>query len=356
MTAICLISFLLQACGSKVDCNDSKNKDTAIEIIQSHLNAATWYSEISAAISGSPALTNIKTSSRNDELKQCGCSGSYTVTYNGKQREIEVAYFLAYLQDKGEVEVKVDVDRIKSGLMGIAMTEAPVKNGTQKILDPKTGNLQQKIEWKNGIETGVEEIFNPANNKLIGQIEVVNGVKSGKEKRWSDDGSVLLIDLNWIDGKANGFQKQFDSTGQKLITDLIWKDGKASGIQTTGNLSFAYDEYHFKDGLYDGVHKNYVTSSTGKLFLYKEENYKDGKLDGIYRQFYDGKLEQEKNYKEGVEVPGGVAGGQQISTANSNASREKCLDAKIEIFHKENGLDAPINDDVIQEWKRSCNK
>ncbi len=125
-----IITLLLQGCGTKVDCNDSKTKNTALEIIHSHLISAVWYREMSAALS-SPELKNIKTTFRNDELKQCQCSGTYSFTYNGKQREIDVAYELAYLQDKGETEVKVDVNSVKAGLMAIAMRE-PVET-----LDPE---------------------------------------------------------------------------------------------------------------------------------------------------------------------------------------------------------------------------
>jgi antitoxin component YwqK of YwqJK toxin-antitoxin module len=293
---LCLSALALQGCGNKVDCNGNKIKESAIEIIQSHLNDAVWYKDMHAALSGTPELTSVKTLSHNEELKQGQCSAKYTFTYNGKQREIDVAYDLAYLQDKGETEVKVAVNDVKGGIMAIAMVERPIKNGVEKIVDPKTGNLDHTIEWKNGIQDGVNKFYNPANNKLVAQVNVVNNQKNGSEKRWSADGAVLLTDLNWADGKATGFEKMVDANG-KLLTNLIWKDGKATGFQTTGDPKFAYDEYNFKDGQYDGVHKKYYTEvnyGDGKVHVSHIENYKEGKLNGLAQDFSPaGKITQE---------------------------------------------------------------
>ncbi len=361
ISTLCVIGLVLQGCESKVDCNGNKVKENAIEIIQSHLNNAIWYREIHAAISGMPELTSIKTLSRNDELKQGQCSAKYTFMYNGKPREIDVPYDLAYLQDKDETEVKVAVGDVQSGVMAIVMTEPPIKNGVEKIMDPKTGNLQTKVEWKNGLEDGLVEIYNPAINKLIAQVNMVNGKKNGSEKRWSDDGSTLLIDLNWVDGKATGFEKHFDSTGQKLIVDLVWKDGKATGFQTVGSpgeSSTGYDEYQIKDGQFDGPHKKYLPRAFSPygMFLSKADNYKEGKLDGPAQEFNEaGKVVAESSYKNGIESP---VSAQPASSATSvdNVRLEACVDSNIARFHKEQGNDALISNDMITEWKAACGR
>lgn len=281
-----MVALTLQGCGAKVDCNNDKTKATAIEIIQSQLSNAVWYREIGTALSGTPELTNIKTLTRNDELKKAECSAQYSFTYNAKARQIDVRYDLAYLQDKGAAEVKVVVDDVKSGLIGLVMKERPVKNGTEKVLDPKTGNLQHSIQWKNGVQDGPEEFYNQTNGKLIAQINFVGGKKNGAEKHWSSDGSTLLVDLNWADEKATGYEKQLDMDG-KVRVDLTWKDGKETGFLADGALSQPHTESHFKDGLLDGVKKVYVNdhSAPYALYLYKVENYKGGKIDGPVQYF-----------------------------------------------------------------------
>lgn len=304
--ALSLTAFLLQGCGNKVDCNSSKVKSDALDIIQSNLGRALWYQQIGAALSGSPELSNIRTISRDDELKQAQCRATYTYTYNGKPREADVTYTLAYLQDKGEVDVRVVIGDVYGAIAGLVSHESPIKNGLEKILDPATGNLQHTIEWKNGVQDGEEKLFNPATGKVIAQANFTKGQKTGSQKVWSSDGSTQLIDLTWEDGKATGYEKQYDASGTTLLTDLTWKDGKASGVQTTGNLQATFDEYHLKDGVYDGIHKSYVAgdgANNYKPFLAKTENFKDGKLNGLTQEFSEtGDVTAERYYKDGVEI------------------------------------------------------
>jgi len=349
----CAFTILLQGCGNKVDCNGNKIKENAIEIIQSHLNTAVWYTDIKAALSGSIELTNIKTLSHNDELKQAECSATYTFNYNGKPREIAVVYDLGYLQDKGEVEVKVAVDSVKAGIMGIAMMEKPIKNGEEKIVDPATGNLTAKLQWKNGVQDGVQEVYNPANNKMINQINYDNGKKNGVEKGWSADGSVLLIDLNWVDGKPTGFQKEY--YGDKLITDLTFKDGKATGLQTTGNMAIGYDEYQIKDSVYNGIHNQFQSHGKEPVLL-MSENFKDGKLDGL-RQRYDDTgtiVTEEQIFKDGVFISEKQIPQTNAAVAANSPKVDACVSSKIDAFHKQQGADSPISNDMLEEWGNAC--
>lgn len=306
ISALCATLLLLHGCGSKVDCNGNKVKENAIKIIQSHLNDAVWYKEMHAALTGKPELSGVKTLSRNDELKQSQCSAKYSFIYNGKQREVDTTYELVYLQDKDDVEVKVDVGGIKSALMGIVMREAPIRNGVEEIMDPKTGNLDHTVEWKNGIQDGVQKFYNPANNKLIAQVDVVNNQKSGSEKRWTADGSVLLTDINWVNGKANGIEKQWDETENKISTELNWKGGKQTGFQRTYNYgSGSYEEFQYKDGMLDGKYNRYqrrvdtAVQNDSKTFLQAVKTYKNGKLDGLNQEFDEmGSLTSQNKYKE----------------------------------------------------------
>jgi len=68
-------------------------------------------------------------------LKQSQCNGTYVYTYNGKQREANVDYELAYLEDSGKVETKANVTEVVSALMSTAMRELPIKNGVENLRD-----------------------------------------------------------------------------------------------------------------------------------------------------------------------------------------------------------------------------
>lgn len=337
----------LQACGNKVDCNNSEVKDDVVTIIQEQLGKALWYREMSMGIAEEVSLINIKTISHNEQLKQSQCNGTYVYTYNGKQREANVDYELAYLEDSGKVETKANVTEVVSALMSTAMRELPVKNGVENLRD-SAGKLERKLLWKNGKLDGEQVFYYPENGNIRGTQMVVNGVKSGPEKGWGKDGKNLLIDLNWVDGKASGFQKGVDDDG-KLITDLVFKDGKSTGVQTV-TQSYFYDQYTFKDGLLHGSHRRFSNMSGSKHQIELEENYVNGKLDGVVRIYSNGNVDREKFYKDGEEVS------KVNNLANTQEDTNACVTKKIDAFRKGNGEEAPINNDVLEEWTQACTK
>jgi len=340
----------LQACGNKVDCNNSDVKEDVITIIKEQLEKSLWYREMRMGIAEKTTLVDIKTLSHNENLKQSRCSGTYNYTYNGKPRQANVEYELAYLEDSGKVETKANVTEVQSALLRVAMTEMPIKNGVEKLYD-SNGKLDRKLLWKDGKLDGEQVFYYPENGNIRGTQMVVNGIKSGSEKGWAKDGTTLLIDLKWADGKANGFLKSVNDDG-KLITDLIFKDGKETGFQTVLS-SYAYDEYVFKDGLLNGKHRKYSTFGQKEPKIELEENYVNGKLNGLVYTYYDGELGKKQLYKDGVEV---VSALENNNTESAKSSIDSCVTRKIAAFRKENGEEATINNGVLEEWEQECTK
>jgi len=251
----------LSACGAKVDCNSDTVKKDALEIIQSHLDTATWYREMRIAITGEPKLENIKTVEKNNDGSQARCRGTYTYTYNDKPRTVDVAYNLAYLEDKKSTEVRVVVNEVQAGLMGMVMTERPIKNGEEKVYDTYNGNLIAVRHWKKNVEDGVQESFDRQTKTLVHQYTAVSGRKDGAEKVWLADGT--------------------------LMTDLIWKDGKATGVlvTTVGSdqmmlvRTSSYVITQLKDGQKQGQRKTFGVGQNAD-YLMKVEAFKDDQLDG----------------------------------------------------------------------------
>lgn len=161
-------------------------------------------------------------------------------------------------------------------LLKMFIMQPPIKNGTQKIYDPKTGRLVQLIEWKD--------------NQL-----------AGKQKMWLSDGATLTTDLNWIGGKATGWEKHFGDDG-KILTELSWKNGLQTGYQTIllGDGSpVSYTT--FKNGKKHGIHRVFSTmGASGTSYVQVEDNYMDDVLDGRQKIYSDGKLQQEGFYKDGM--------------------------------------------------------
>ncbi len=352
------ISLLVQGCGGKIDCNDDGFKGVAIGLIKTRLEQAVWYKQIALALSGTPALANIKTLARNDELKTGKCAATYTFVYNGKEREVDMEYDLAYLEDKKDTEVSVNVNGVAAGVMSIVMSEGPKKNGVEKFTDPRSGNLQRTVTWKDGVQDGVEEVFNPANGKLVGRANFVGGKKAGVEQGWTSDGVKLLMELNWVDGKASGTHKVYNVAGDKLLTDLVWKDNIANGYQSVaqgGALadgSGSYEFFTIKNNMKDGPYKSFeiVGANSSALYLKYDGAYKEDKPHGVIREFNAaGESRGTRTYADGELVSSTV----EFSPDDGKLAIEKCVQAKVDA-HNKAYPDAGVRFDVLNEWKEAC--
>lgn len=371
---ILCLALGLQGCGPDLDCNGKDVKATALEIIKSKMEKMRWYSDMEPAISGNIEITSIKTLAKNDETKQRGCSGNYTFKYNGSQKEMPFEYETALLQDKGEAEVRVDVEAIVNGMMRLALSEPPVKNGVQVIRDPDTKAVVHKITWKNNAKNGLEEFFNYANGKLIQSINWEDNKKVGLEREWDVGGEYVKKELNWVNGKASGFQKVKDVDTGKVLIDMTYKDNNGSGFMTDGvrELSpkdpkdgwFNYQEMQYKDGMLDGPKKYYESnrdSSALRTYLVAIENYKADKLHG-WKQKFDksGNVVEQEFYQEGVLAT--PPAGQGLPGRKANAAEKwdpkiaACIDLKSKAYTKQAGEDALIKSDILNEWEAECAK
>lgn len=318
---VSLVAVGLTACGAKVDCNSDAVKRDALEIIQSHLNKAVWYNEMKMAITGDPKLENIKTVDADKNGKQAQCKGAYSLTYNEKQRSTDFIYNLAYLEDKGNTEVRVVVQDVQGGLMGLAMSERPIKNGEEKIYDIYNNNLISVRHWNKGREDGRQEYYNRNNKTLVHQYDAVDGTKVGSEKRWSSDGT--------------------------LITDLVWTNGKATGFMFTRGDTASIDNVTpytitaLKDGLKDGPQKTYSSSHNG-IYVNIVANFKEGKQDGTTQHFNDrGEAIFEVLYSQDSLV---------LDDATTARSLNACVEGHMARY-LENGM-GRYDNDAMRESKR----
>jgi antitoxin component YwqK of YwqJK toxin-antitoxin module len=310
----CAVVLTMQGCGNKADCNDNQTKENAINIIQSHLE--NWDKDIILAITGTSKLTDVRSLSKDENLGQAQCVAAYTFTYNKKEREIEVQYYLSYLEDKKQVDVKVGIDDLKRGIMTMAIGEPAIKNGVEGITNPENGKIKRAVEWKDGLRVA--------------------------EKVWSDDGLTLIQDINWIDGKANGFESR--SQDGKVVTNLVWKDGKQ-----TGTLSTLDEEYNFKDGKYDGDHVRYGFSSSGRKPILKE-TYKDGKLHGTRHEYSDdGVITQETVYENGEKIS------EKIFDYSETHPVEVCVSKQVDEFITA-GINVTPTAEQMENWQSECLK
>lgn len=229
-------------------------------------------------------------------------------------------------------------------------------DGDLKIYSANGKIVIDSANFKRGLVDGLEEIRSVTSGKLIRQINYADGKQNGKEKIWSEDGT-LLVELEWKEGKQTGFEKRFDESGTHLLVDLRWKDGKAMGFNTVGySKSMGYNEYHLKDGVYDGEHRLYLPirgQSTG-VYLDKVDTYIAGKVQGkVINYGEDGKVVSTANWVDGQWVstdPSPETKNSQVNGATTNG----CVERKVASYHQERGEDALISTDILGEWEGEC--
>lgn len=266
------------------------------------------------------------------------------------------------------------------------------KNGTETVLDAKSGSKVSVRNWKDGRQDGVTEEYQ--NGVLTHQQAFKNGSPDGKETRWTADGSKVITDLTWSGGKKiSGFET--DSNEK-----LNYTNGQLHGLQTkydyiVGSLKqFVAAEENYTDGKLDGVQKHYKNILHTDIVQQQSEiNYENGTaVSGWFRQFSipDGKVLQEIKlvrtqladdedfYSDypGNLVPDGVIrsynsqtgqlGGEErwvngvreaaasLLTTAAADSAETCQDAWMTAYRQEVGEEAMITHDQIGEWEQWC--
>jgi hypothetical protein len=205
---------LLQGCGASVDCNDSKSKGTAIEIIKSQLKNAVWYNQIGSFALSEPEITDIKTLAHNDGIKQSQCAGKYSFTYNGKPRSIDFTYDLAYLEDKHDTEVKVDANTVMATLMMMVAREAPQLSPdaqAEKNRIQKEEKLAQIKELEQKAAIGAE------GNKIIEGVAVANEkIFARRDNQYRPEIEMVFSITNNTAVSINKIDYELDVTGDHI--------------------------------------------------------------------------------------------------------------------------------------------
>lgn len=204
------------------------------------------------------------------------------------------------------------------------------EDGAFKVWAPDTDNLMLSMTVRGGFPDGVMERFNPKSGKIISRVDYTAGKKSGQEKLW-------------------------DVTGETLLTDLVWENGSQTGV-----YRHAEREEHYKAGARDGVWKMCDLNRSVPMERLKPNYEKVQAYDALAQRlggtyFLPALVDdpsgvecREEVYKDGTKQEAPTASAAPGSVADS------CLDAKIAAFHRENGPDAPVSDDLVQEWKGQC--
>lgn len=206
------------------------------------------------------------------------------------------------------------------------------QDGALKVWAPDTDNLMLSMTVRSAVPDGLMERYNPKSGKIISRVDYAAGKKSGQEKQW-------------------------DITGETLLTDLAWENGVQTGVYRYGE-----NEEHYKAGLRDGVWKmcqlNRSAPPERLQANYQKAQAYSALADRLGGTYFLPALVDSPSGVECIETvyKDDVKQSASMAAVAPGSAPDACLNSKIAAFRKENGEEAPIKDDVIQEWKADCYK
>ena len=116
-----------------------------------------------------------------------------------------------------------------------------------------------------------------------------------KDEGYYENGNIRWEAIGYKNGKLNGLMKRFYEEGY-LMSEINYKngikEGLAKGYYKNGKVA---GEALYKNDMINGYLKKY--DDEGNLYL--EENYKNDILHGITKIYTDGKLVEEREYRNG---------------------------------------------------------
>ena len=116
-----------------------------------------------------------------------------------------------------------------------------------------------------------------------------------KEEGYYENGNIKWESTGYKNGKLNGLSKRFYENGS-LMMETIYKNGVKDGLEKgyseNGKI---VGEIFYKNNMINGFLKRY--DDEGNIYL--EENYKNDILHGITKIYSEGKLIEEREYRNG---------------------------------------------------------
>lgn len=229
---------------------------------------------------------------------------------------------------------------------GEAVCKAPRSDDKTTTMNFKEGRLDGKFKYFDSVLSpnllaeatfndkgadGTLTVYSPRGGKAIGKIEFSDGKMDGKAETFNDNGD-LLVKAAYKEGKLDGTQLHYTNDGKTKIEESHWSKG-----QKDGDVDFFY-------------------ADSGKKREHSE--WKNGKLEGVAQRWdQDGKLTMDQRFKDGNQVEDKLAAAAPAAAPAAQAPAtdvDACVKHWVDAFHKEQGQDAMIAADQLDEWSEWC--
>jgi uncharacterized protein len=173
------------------------------------------------------------------------------------------------------------------------------------------GKLLKSGEYEDGERVGLWKTYHE-NGKLLSQGKYFEGKEDSVWTFYFDNGTVSSKGI-WKDGSKHGNFIYYNPDGKAIIEKLFKHDefvayrsltaatpGEWVNFTGTGAIDIKYSDgkpaWHqeYKNGLHEGVHKEYFSNGT----VYEETSYVGGDRHGDYKAYHaNGKLKEKTTYK-----------------------------------------------------------
>lgn len=231
--------------------------------------------------------------------------------------------------EKGSLEGAVKVAGV---VKGVTLVEAAYKGnaleGELIINHAETGKLVGRSHWRAGKPHGSEEVYSLTTRELVRKVTYVDGLIEGDVLKYSPDGKQLISKIPYVAGQRHGVEEEYRPEGQ-LIRKTPYVAGQPHGVEET-------------------------YSPGGQLI--RRGRYVEGREDGLFEEWNEqGQLVRTRQWTNGRPGEVNQSPSQQASAAPlSSAALDDCVDGWTAAFRRENGQDAMVKYDQLEEWKDWC--
>nr|WP_239645799.1 hypothetical protein [Burkholderia pseudomallei] len=199
-------------------------------------------------------------------------------------------------------------------------------DGTEKVYSWTDHKLIHTFPWNNGVASGAEEAFDPNTGAVVKRARFVDGKYEGEVVHYAPDGKQVTLRATYTNGKLNGPYKEWDTSGT-LTVDRTYSNGVEVGADGA-DVGSCVNEW---DDAYRAV--------PGRPAFPAPE---------LKQQW-----EASCRIGEHPSVPD--SGLPDRTVSSERAASHGCIDAWTAAYRRENGDDAIVSADQLDEWQSSCN-
>ncbi|GAB7535751.1 toxin-antitoxin system YwqK family antitoxin [Burkholderia sp. 3C] len=218
-------------------------------------------------------------------------------------------------------------------------------DGRQEIYSTSTHRLVHVSNWNAGVVQGQEEGFDENTGNRVLLASYVDGKVQGDFTRYAPDGKQLTYRATFVDGKPEGTEQSYDPQTGKLTGQAQYVGGLLNGLvkrwSSDGGLIY---EKAYQNGqvLPAGP---VINACIDKRVTAAEATNPDVNINAPLLDQWEAECREEQSSSQSTAAS---------TSSQQSPSEDACVSAWTTVFRKENGEDALVTADQLNEWRSSC--